>query len=131
MFKKVENLFWNACERLCVCQQIYLVIWSCSLLKWLSSHACRFLMVITWERNQSSKVEEKLFLQVKFFLSKCWIKQFGSLYADVDNTEDKILMVYGQSWDRAAVCCMLNDLLIGIFDVSACGKLWKSVMYQL
>ena len=50
-----------------------------------------FLMVITW--------------------SKCWIKQFGSLYADVDSTKDKILMVYGQSLDRAAVCCTLNDLL--------------------
>ena len=37
-----ERPFSNSRQRLCVCQQIYLVIWSCPLLKWISIHACRF-----------------------------------------------------------------------------------------
>ena len=54
--KRLRSYF-EILARGCVCQQIYLVKWSCSLLKWLS-----ILMVITWGRKQSAKVEEKLFL---------------------------------------------------------------------
>ena len=54
--------------------------------------------------------DEEILLEKRTYMSYSW-RILSLVYANVDSTEDKILMVYGQSWDRATLCCMLNELL--------------------